>query len=385
MLKRRHKNTVTSALLLFALSWIGYPHLSWPAERELIAIVDVYNDKIVYETYKSKGYKEYDLSGLVVSKEIVGKGDPFNRVYHRVPDFKQLLLQSGYASLEKPESARPEHLAAQESAKSENKGQWAGSKEKAAGFVKLLRSWSISVWNFLKRWLPVAASIGLLSFVVKYLYKKFYIQRRLRLLIIGEPSAGKTALYLRLLDPKVDKKKILELSPTRGLQRAEKNTFIPKGKFELYPCVSDVPGSAFSTVWDEFGKSRFHAIILVLAPTIQDSRTPAVIDQKYIYTQLGYVQAYIEGGMGSHIAKRPKVIVVFINKFDLFSEVQPGDSAATSAEESLQEVFGEHIDSARMAGKKTGIPVYVLYGSALESWNCERIIDVVGQSLYGFK
>lgn len=375
--------TMTLYLIYPMLVMTFYASSVGASERRMTCVVEIREDKLIYETYMSKGHNEYDLSGLAVSKEIIGKGDPFKQMFWGVPDFKTILLKNGYASLKQTETAEPSHIAAQKKAKSEKKGQWSGSAETLTKALQVIKSLSIKIWHLLLRWLPVLISIGVVGYVASYLYKKFYIQRRLKLLIIGEPSAGKTALYLRLLDPEIERKKILELAPTKAMQRIERKTFIPKGKFELYPSVSDVPGSAFSTVWDEFGKVRSHAIIVVLAPTDKNTRNPMVIDEKYIYTQLGYVQAYIEGGIGSHITKRPRMIIIFVNKFDLFCDVSPGDSAAESAQKSLEKIFKDHIESARMAGKKVGIPVHVVFGSALESWSCNRVLDLVGNHLYG--
>jgi len=342
-------------------------------------IYEVQINYIAYIYYGQPTIKRLDISDLIISKKAIGKGNPLPYVYNEVPDFKLLFLEEGLARLRDPINASDSYKAAEENAKKQQKGIWSdgSSKENNPNFSLKY------IFELILKWLPWLVSIGIVGAIAKYIRKKFYIERRVRLLIIGEPSAGKTALYLRISDPNVDKKKILLLEASKSLDRYKAKNFIPKGKFEIYPILSDIPGSAFSTVWEQLSISRSHAVVLVLAHSKLNKSSDGknLFDDKFINIQLGYVQAYIQGGIVA-TAKKPKVIIVFINKFDLLSAHHPDDKNSQEACRQIEQIFKEHIESAHVTEKRTGVPVKILLGSALENWNSDRILDIVAKRLY---
>lgn len=101
------------------------------------------------------------------------------------------------------------------------------------------------------------------------------------------------------------------------------------------------------------------------------------VDQKYIDTQLGYLHAYIQGGLGAQFTKKPKLLILYISKFDLFSAYPPEDSNSQKIKQVLEEVFKDHIEAAAKAGKEAKIPFELIFGSAVEKWNSDRIIFLV--------
>jgi len=207
------------------------------------------------------------------------------------------------------------------------------------------------------------------------------------LLIIGQMSAGKTAIFSRLLDPHISVEKILALEQSKSKQKIKFRQHVQYAKFEIYPRLTDVPGSAFSTAWDELTRFRFirrHAIILVLAPTMKNVKSGSpIFDEKYLAVQLGYVQSFMEGGLGARKTRKPKVVILYLNKFDLVSDFPSGDSSAKEAEDKFLSRFREHQQSVELATKKAHIKLHIVVGSALRGWNCDNLITLVGKSLYG--
>jgi signal recognition particle receptor subunit beta len=86
--------------------------------------------------------------------------------------------------------------------------------------------------------------------------------------------------------------------------------------------------------------------------------------------------------MGARRTRKPKMIILFLNKFDLFSSQPPTDAATSSIQEQFKNDFASHIRSAELAAGKLGIKCPVIIGSALKNWNCKDLITTIGDTLY---
>lgn len=186
------------------------------------------------------------------------------------------------------------------------------------------------------------------------------------------------------------KEKILQLTESRAVT-IKKGAIIPKGKFEILPELADIPGAAFGTVWDSLLGSYNHALVTVVAPQkfngVQDGQVKIIdiatnFDQRYVDIQLGYMQAYVEGGLGASATKKPRVLIMFVSKFDLYSKLPPYDSAAEKIKEKVLDIFADHINSARSAAKKAGVPFELIVGSSVEKWNTGQVLEAVTTVLY---
>ncbi len=406
--------TLIASLVLFVVSLTcnGAP-------QQYITIEQIGTDHLIYDQYSLTQTQREDLSDLILSDKIIGKTvlpSSLNLFWSQKPDFKLMLLSVGLARLKNFDAASEEYRVAQETAKKEGKGDWEKPSEPAQSpstattpsrrstptpdespegpsvisqIGTNLYNWGKALWDWIVSPLGIMSAIS--AAALAYLYRRFYIQRRLRLLIIGEPSAGKTALYLRLLNPGIEEETILKLGPTPALQKMVGRNFIPHGKYEIHPRLTDVPGGTPAYVWDELTGFWFrwfwnpHALVVTLATTIEkssngDSKSKS---QSYLDTQLGYVRAFIEGAMGARRTRKPKAIILYLNKFDLFSSLPPTDTTAGPRREQFKHIFADHISSAELAAKKAGIKFHVVIGSALKNWNCEELIKTVGRTLYG--
>jgi hypothetical protein len=384
--------------------------------KEFYKVVEINGEKLVYVKYQAADEKQnVSLSDLILSKQVT-EGNIPNQLSSNLidlPDFKIVLLQAGLAQLKNPETAEEKYRNAQAQAQKENKGIWyksptptpevktpeptlspqisstvESSKESESSILWNNVVYILSViWEFIWRWINYGIVGAVISFLLYLGYLRFYVERRVRLLVIGKPSAGKTALLIRILNPKMDRQSIINLSPTKAAEKIIVKKPIRHGKFEIYPRMTDVPGSNVSTVWDELLRSRFtrsHILLVTLATTETNQRiNDNAYDEKYLNIQLGYIQALIEGAMGARKTRKPKVVIFFLNKFDLFSSYPPNDSGGFQAKTDFENIFKEHIASGMSALSKAGIKFHVIIGSALENWNCDLIIEMAGNDLYG--
>lgn len=381
-------------ILLFVVILLNFTEAE--AQRYKRGIVTkIENGKMFIDQYGFSRERIIDVSDLTLIDRIENKDEIFNTFYREPLDFRILLLVKGYAKLKNEAKAESSELEAQNKARAKKIGVWRVQKKiQPPSKTKSTDSKGIN-WNklfgFLWNLVIVLGGFGILGWLAKKAYKKVYIQRKFKLLIIGEPSTGKTALLYNLVDPNVSRDTILQLTESKAISRKQRNKVIPKGKFEIIPELADVPGSAFASVWDSLLGTYNHALVMVVSPyrlngvmdgTIKDQNIDSKVDQKYVDIQLGYVQAYIEGGIGAKSTKKPKVVIMFISKFDLYSKLHPGDSASQKAVQKIFDIFDEHIKSAKSAAKKAGIRFETIIGSSVEKWNTERVLAIVTDQLY---
>jgi hypothetical protein len=365
--------------------------------RDYLIIRKIEGGKIVYERYNFSGQQELDISDLTVWDK-ADHETVFNTFYYTSQDLRILLLQTGYAKLNDSSRATPNEVQAQEKAQSAGMGMWKKAPSPSptnypspghdgSRWVEWNKYWSLLWQAFV-----ILASVGIIGAVGRWLYKKFYIQRRVKLLLIGEPSSGKTSLQLTLIDPHISKNELLNTKMSKAVLEKKGHKHIPRGKFEILPRVTDVPGAAYGSVWDEVLGHPSHALVILICPyrfngvakdgSKQLLSVAADIDRQYIDMQLGYVQAYVEGLLGAKRTKKPKMVILFISKFDLFSKTPPDDSASDQITKQLNGVFNSHINSAKSAAQKASVPCEVLIGSAVEKWNTEAVLTAVAKALY---
>jgi hypothetical protein len=365
--------------------------------RDYLIIRKIEGGKIIYEKYDFSGQQELDVSDLTVWDK-ADHETLFNTFYYTSQDLRILLLQTGNARLNDASKASPTEVGAQERAQSNGVGMWKRTSSptptsnsspgnESSRWVEWSKYWPL-VWQAF----VILASVGIVGALGRWLYKRFYIQRRVKLLLIGEPSTGKTSLQLTLIDPHISKNELLNLETSKAVLKKKGHKHIPRGKFEILPKITDVPGSAFGSVWDEVLESRSHALVILICPYRlnglgKDGSRELLnvvddVDQRYVDLQLGYVQAYVEGLLGAKRTKKPKMVILFISKFDLFSKTPPDDSASDQITRQLRSVFSRHIDSAKSAARKANVPYELLIGSAVEKWNTDAVLAAVAKALY---
>lgn len=386
--------------------------------KQLIRVTKIDNSGITYVIYEAGEQRKQDITDLNLSPTLQNT-IPYQLAaeWPETKDLKLILLKYGFASLKDEQSSDEKYRAAQQRAVAGRFGIWktptpppTPSPEPTQSQTPQVESTSSAtpepsptpepsrLWedftstllSFWERfwWLINLSVVGvILGGLLVHFYPKLFLEKRLRLLIIGQLSAGKSALVLRIFDSTATRDDILNLSPTQAATRIKNVKPIRWGKYEFFPVMNDIPGSAFASVWDSMMPSMFqrgpHAFVLVLAATKAKLAEQGSFDQRFLDFQLMYTQAFIEGPLGATRSKKPKCVVIFLNKFDLVSSHTPKDSASAEALGQFRSVFKDHTDIAKLAGDRARIPIIVIEGSALEDWNCGNVIDKIGMTVYG--
>lgn len=412
-----------SRYIFFLLIIILYSFNALAMADTFIEIKSVYDGYLEYIKYENHGNVEkVTLSDLIIFKQYIKKEYPsYGTIYRNKPDFKLLLLQKGMAQLKNYEIAPTIYKNAQDEAKKQGAGGWPAPAPAPAkveikkdvkptelnkpstdnnlsstkpgrsilDYLSYIISLIINVIVSFWKWIIILSALGISSFI----FNKFYSnilnkinERRIHVLLIGDEYAGKTALWLRLDDPSIPQEKIKEISPSVKEEKVNIKP-IPWGKLELIPDITDIAGRTPSQIWDKFVKSSSHVVIFVLAPTIKQDRLSHDLkldddERDYVNIQFGLVKGIIQGGLRSSVTKKPKVIIFFINKFDLFSDNSPDDTSTVNANSFYNETFKTHIDISKKIGKELKIPVHIVIGSVLRNWNCQKIMDLIKHDLY---
>lgn len=334
---------------------------------------EITESKLVYFKIEPTTIYEMDLSDIELSTPLLQELDLFPYFYSELPDFKLQLLRNGVGKLRNPRAASSSYQQAELDAKTTGQGVWATKS-----------TW----WQYVWRAFRIVGAVGLLGFLAKLLLKKLYYERKVQLLILGKPGAGKTALYKRLTEPHLPPTDLLSLTPTRVVARNKKKKPIAHGRLEIYPVLTDVPGSQFGVAWDQLIGGicrRVQALVLVVAPTKKSklSSTDEKYDTRYLDEQIGYLEAFVEGPLGSQRLTRPRVVILFINKFDLYAGRTPEDSASKQMVDELSKVFAGHIDRVVKSAQRAKVEHRIVMGSAAQNWNCHSLLGLVADGIFG--
>jgi signal recognition particle receptor subunit beta len=152
---------------------------------------------------------------------------------------------------------------------------------------------------------------------------------------------------------------------------------VPFKGHEIEFTFKDSPGVRHELLWDELLVGP-DALLLVLSPTTRKDKGEA--EERFIRDQLMFVRAVVAGYLGSlKVGKKPRMVIIFVGKFDLFSRVQP--EQAQGELDRLEAQFADHVQAVRMAAG-AAIRVYDIYGSAVEGWGRVSVLEAVLHGLY---
>lgn len=406
---------------------------SQDSPKQTIKVSKIENNQVVLDVYHLNNSQSIDISDLILSEKYVkGTNLPseLKTTWQNVPDVKLILLEKGYAQLKNFEGAEEKYKTAQTKAQKNNYGIWyqptpspsptqtvlsnSSSSQPLVEVSPLSQNstpvsnstsptkpdtpeepWLIvliitTIWNWIYvNWFYVL-NLGIVGLLVTVFYpiaQAKWRERKIKLIIWGESFSGKTALFLRIADEDLSKEEILKLSPTTAVERYPMTRPVSHGKLDIYLRLMDIPGTDYSTIWDEFLRNRFTrtpALLVVLAPTINKTKGQGtVVDKEYIKLQLGLLKGALVGGVGAKKTRKPKVVIFFLNKFDLFSDHHPKTREGEPYKKEFQKIFEEHINECLKSLDSAKIPRAFVIGSALENWNCDQIVKNIKNNIYG--
>lgn len=327
-----------------------------------------------------------------------------NRTINSQDELALFLIENGLAEVVDPE-ATPGLARAEAIAKANRMGLWASripparsptpvtsagkgeqAKPSSQSVIDKFVAWVRASW----RLLAPAGLVSLIAAVVgRWAFRKFYVQRRVKLSVIGLPAAGKSAVLRRFRDPTVTEADILDSRPTMATETSTTPSPIVIGKYEVHADLEDNPGEnwgAFFRAVTTRGLFGTSVALLVLAPTDdRDATRENWRNQSFIDEQIGMAKALVGGCLQTTGRHRPTLIIIYLNKFDLISDQGPGDSTARDAKNEFLAAFESFLNlqviTAQQASKKPPL-VKVIVGSALKNWGGAQITSALQDALY---
>lgn len=315
--------------------------------------------------------KTVDLSDMTLDVKCANRW-----VYDPSDSLRISLLEKGCARL-LPGKGTAEEKAAESHAPGagSNSSTSASQPGRSTEFLNGVLPWLSANWlNLLGLFLGIAS----LGWTVWFIYN-----RRVRVVLIGAPSAGKTGLWKALKDGTAEPR----LRPSIGASRPVPLEPIPFGKYTLYPSITDTAGGEPWLALDELERSRSFRwkrklVLIVVASPISVERpagTTIRFDREFIDLQKGYINLPRAIIGAKKRRRRPDLVVFFISKFDLLAKVSPDDSAAANERGEVKRMFADHEKLLRTVCNNKSVPFTTVIGSAARGWG----IDEVKKKLQG--
>ena len=346
--------------------------------------------------------EKISLSGLTLWEGL----DNSYRIRDLIPEyldentnFRVYLLRKGYAKITS-EKASQEEREAQREAKLDKEGMWDILENfKNYTAINYKNNLTLVVTIFYSMIFSIITSFGFIVWT-----KKKRNEKKIKISVIGEPGSGKTALVKNIIDPGISPDNLLHIEPSRAMEIKPGNNslYIPMPPYEFMLEIYDNPGKNNSYIWeffftrndslvDKIFNSNHYVLIIVLSAFSDNglpkgSERPKVmgidkIKKDYIDRQLGYLDV-VSGAIKTGVTKKPKAIIVFITKFDLFSDHPPHDSASTEIKNEVNKIFADHIDILSTAAEQNSIPYETIIGSPVRKWNVDSIVHNVATKLH---
>jgi hypothetical protein len=342
-------------------------------------IKSISQERIAYDIFGKTGEGSIDASNLNFKGGVTGSEDPLNLFFTVSDDIKLELLAQGKVTLRDSAVATPAELEAQRKATAKRPNpQGSNPTKPSPPGVEPGTGGGNNLGNFWDRFWKIIvglASLGILAPIAGKLYREIRLKRRIELLFAGDQAAGKTALCERLHNPGASRQYMEKLPPTEAMARHRAAQPFPVGKFEIFSRFFDTPGSKPSLAFKQ-KKAWFASrlLVYVVAPSenpSQDCKSSEAV--AYRCRQLGYMKVFLEVMLLADLAVKPKLLILFINKFDLLSELNPEDSQAKERVKAVAGMFSDHIKLFNLIAKQANLKPNLEFGSALEDWNCDKV------------
>jgi hypothetical protein len=216
------------------------------------------------------------------------------------------------------------------------------------------------------------------------------------LILAGEPAGGKTGLNTILLEPTTPPQTIKNLKHTAMTSRANGHRSFPAGRLDIYPILTDTPGTRSGTVIDALRKHRWlwwRKPILVFALSPYQSgltQQGSPFDDAFIDQQRAFCQVASRIILTSSLRRRIRACVIYISKFDIVSDDPPGARSAQLQEKSVRKAFAPHIAivEGMCAIDQPNVKCKVIIASsangARTGWGVDELREYIGRCAQRF-
>lgn len=354
-------------------------------EYKVVYYFDDSQGKIVYYLrYQENSEKsDLDLTNLDLHADYIDYSISYNLNFRTKEvmssDVRIALLYRGFATIIDPNVASAEELEAEENAKINKEGFW--SKEPEIPVESLAsengsqsnenEQWLKQIFenfiNFLiKFWHWVAASLLSFSAVVAGI-RYLITSRRVFMFFGGEKGAGKTTLKTIIMEPDRSEEELKGTHPTRSDSSVRYIRDDAQKKIKIVSKMVDYPGddkyhvlNYLTSIRNKLFRKRI--IVIVVAPTMANSKQTNMFDSGYINQQLSAIKILWVAVIKAKLTKVNEVIL-FINKSDICNS------------EVLREKFSEHCSVLKKACEETGIIFKSVIGSSVKRTGVSDIIN----------
>jgi hypothetical protein len=216
-------------------------------------------------------------------------------------------------------------------------------------------SWMQRHWE----WVVAVLSLPPLGFVVRKSYTSFTrwrTSRNVEMVYCGLPAAGKTALIARLREPELPPEHFDTNETTRKTEEKHYGA-IEKFGVNFLPVAFDIPGGKPALFLERLllrDKVQTRRILLIVLAPFSGVAPQEGADFSFVKEQSGYLFGLVGAVLGSTKLPKPQLVVVFLNKRDLYL----GDDASFEAH------FKEDVDRIGVHCQQQGIKWFKARGSA---------------------
>lgn len=360
-----------ASLLFVAYLTIGHADRSaWAAETPdpypspgyvVVVDIDQKSNKIAYRRLAPGKVVIVDVSDMKIDTECME-----NVIWSDGQPLRLSLLERGCAYLLPGKGTQEEQAADPGPPTDDQEGSaWSWPSVWAS-----IKTWSRENWQFI---VGTTIGVGGLAWVLWFIY-----HRRVRVLLLGAPGAGKTDLWTALKDGAAPDS---NATPTIGRSQPHELEPINWGsKHTLYPEAIDSSGTEPWHVRDQLQRSRYTlrwrrkmVLIIVLAPTPKNSGQAGVdpVESSYIHQQHGYMSLPRAIIGTKYRRQRPHLVIVFVTKLDLLETLASNHNSG--AGQRLRAVFAPHRDLVEGLCREKGVPFHFAVGSSQQGWGVEDI------------
>lgn len=363
-------------------------------KQAVVSEVSPGNETLTYTILNPVGSFQISLSDFsavdtqCLTSMFFGVGDDYSE-----SKMRRIFLYEGCAVLKEGKGS-PEEISYQDNARSEKRGLWGNVSDgdsaqspkhdgkppkwvqmaaKYFGWLPKVGAWLVHHWEW-----SLGLTVPILVTIMGWWYKRYVYDKKLVLVLAGEPASGKT-LFWQAFQGEYDSD--TDTTPTTRVKDTE--IIIPYGKYTLYNKICDTSGSDASQMLSQltnkphmFDNTK-RVLVVVLSPTPAYKWMGDKPDETFISQQFGAVN--IISGLIKNKEHRLDLVICFASKFDLYSKESPNQP--DSNREYYKDLFANHREKLKSACLASSIPFKFIIGSSTTGWGIQEANSFIANKL----